>query len=86
VSASTQAIVTSWLARAPDGSSMLEDQLARRPLELDAIAGPIWRALGASGAPDHGGRGPGDPYATRRPGGYGTCAETPLVHVDAAAR
>ena len=32
-------------------SSMLTDQLAGRPLELDAIAGPILRALGSSGAP-----------------------------------
>ena len=31
--------------------SMLKDQLAGRPLELDAIAGPILRALGASAAP-----------------------------------
>ena len=30
---------------------MLNDQLAGRPLELDAIAGPILRALGVSGAP-----------------------------------
>ena len=46
-------LVASWLTRAPDDlrSSMLEDQLAGRPLELDAIAGPILRALGASGAP-----------------------------------
>jgi 2-dehydropantoate 2-reductase len=46
-------LVASQLARAPDGmrSPMLEDQLAGRPLELDAIAGPILRALGPSGAP-----------------------------------
>ena len=46
-------LVASGLTRAPDDrrSSMLEDQLAGRPLELDAIAGPILRALGASGAP-----------------------------------
>lgn len=46
-------LVASWLARAPDEmrSSMLEDQVAGRPLELEPIAGPIMRALGASGAP-----------------------------------
>ncbi len=45
-------LVASRLAHAPDGmrSPMLEDQLAGRPLELDAIAGPILRALGPSGA------------------------------------
>ena len=46
-------LVASRLTRAPDDmrSSMLKDQLAGRPLELDAIAGPILRALGPSGAP-----------------------------------
>jgi Ketopantoate reductase PanE/ApbA C terminal len=46
-------LVASRLAHAPDGmrSPMLGDQFAGRPLELDAIAGPILRALGPSGAP-----------------------------------
>jgi 2-dehydropantoate 2-reductase len=32
-------------------SSMLKDFLSNRPLELDAIAGPIIRALGATQTP-----------------------------------
>lgn len=35
----------------PMRSSMLKDLEAGKPLELDAIAGPILRALGAEGAP-----------------------------------
>jgi hypothetical protein len=47
-------VVASWLTRERDGlrSSMLEDRLAGRPLELDANPpGSILRALGVSGAP-----------------------------------
>jgi 2-dehydropantoate 2-reductase len=46
-------LLASRQMRIPDDmrSSMLNDQLAERPLELHAIAGPILRALGASGAP-----------------------------------
>jgi 2-dehydropantoate 2-reductase len=36
---------------APGRSSMLKDRLAGRELELDAIAGPILRALGPAAAP-----------------------------------
>jgi hypothetical protein len=46
-------VVASWLTRERDGlrSSMLEDQLAGRPLELDANRRADLRALGVSGAP-----------------------------------
>jgi 2-dehydropantoate 2-reductase len=46
-------LVASRLMRMPDQmrSSMLDDELAGRPVELDAIAGPILRALGEDGAP-----------------------------------
>jgi 2-dehydropantoate 2-reductase len=67
-------------------SRMLEDQLAGRPLELDAIAGPILRALGASGAPTTAAavqeiltlRDARSPIAL--------APRRPLAHVDAAAR
>jgi hypothetical protein len=67
-------VVASWLTRERDGlrSSMLEDQLAGRPLELDANrrADPAG-AWGVGGA-DHRGRAPGDPHAARRPVVAGT--------------
>jgi 2-dehydropantoate 2-reductase len=46
-------LVASRRMRMPDHmrSSMLNDELAGRPLELDAIAGPILRALGEDRAP-----------------------------------
>ena len=46
-------LIASRLTRMPDQmrSSMLDDHLAGRPLELDAIVGPILRAHGPSGAP-----------------------------------
>ena len=46
-------LIASRMMRMPGHmrSSMLNDELAGRPLELDAIAGPILRALGEQGAP-----------------------------------